>query len=120
MAILDRDSRSEAQVRKLESEKIQILSVEEIESVVYGKDAVYTIARILEDNFNSPVTRSIQKVENRLKQIFTTNSSLSKLAETTAEKRLHHSALDHLASLTLSDADSGRLSLFCQVLTGKH
>nr|WP_255632166.1 AAA family ATPase [Corynebacterium sp. Marseille-P4611] len=109
MAILDRDSRSEAQVRKLESEKIQILSVEEIESVVYGKDAVYTIARILEDNFNSPVTRSIQKVENRLKQIFTTNSSLSKLAETTAEKRLHHSALDHLASLTLSDADSGEV-----------
>lgn len=106
MAILDRDSRSEAQIKKLQSGAVQVLSVEEIESVIYSRAAVYEIARILEDNFDSPAHLALKQVENRLEKIFTNKTSLMRLAKTSAEKRLHHSALDHLASLALSDTSS--------------
>ena len=111
MAILDRDSRDEFQVNRLRSETIQVLSVEEVESVLYSKTAVYEMSRILEKNFDSSAGSTINRVEGKLTSLFSSEKALTRLAKTTATKQLHHSAVDRLASLELSDADSADVIL---------
>lgn len=111
MAILDRDSRDEFQVERLQSESIQVLSVEEVESVLYSKTAVYEMSQILEKNFGSSVSSAINRVELKLENLFSDESALTRLAKTTAEKQFHHSALDSLTSIALSDTDSDDVTL---------
>lgn len=106
MAILDRDSRDEVQVKRLQSESIQVLSVEEVECVLYSKTAVHEMSRILEESFASSAGSTISQVESKLKNLFSNEKALMSLAKTTAAKQFHHSAFDSLTSISLSDTDS--------------
>lgn len=111
IAILDRDSRDESQVKRLQSESIQVLSVEEVECVLFSKTAVYAMSRILEENFDSSASSTIDQVESKLKDLFSNEKALMRLAKTTATKQVHHSAFDDLTNIALSDTDSDDLIL---------